>query len=347
MRLLIVTQAVDLDDPVLGFFHRWIEEFAKHVESLEVICLKRGRFNLPPNVSVHSLGKEEYKGRAFVRRIRYALRFYKLIFQLRNRYDAVFVHMNPEYVVLGGFLWRLWRKRIALWFIHPRRSFSLRIASLFAHVILSATPKSVPIRTRKVLPVGLGIDTNAFAPLSIAQRGRTILSLGRLDAVKKIDVLVEALAALHEENISFHADIYGTPTDPKSNYAHDVRNAMAPLSLEGVLQLHEAVPNDQTPALYRAHAVFVNLTETGSFDKAIAEALASGCIVVAANESLRGAIPEAFMSDGTIEGTAQAIKAALEMAPKEQADISARNRAYAEEHFSLQKLIPRIVAALQ
>lgn len=42
MRLLILTQAVDLDDPVLGFFHRWIVEFAKRFDTIEVICLKAG-----------------------------------------------------------------------------------------------------------------------------------------------------------------------------------------------------------------------------------------------------------------------------------------------------------------
>ena len=59
-RLLITTQAVDLDDPVLGFFHRWIEEFAKHCESISVICLKEGRHDLPDNVHVYSLGKPSF-----------------------------------------------------------------------------------------------------------------------------------------------------------------------------------------------------------------------------------------------------------------------------------------------
>ena len=58
MKLLITTQAVDTDDPVLGFFVRWIEEFAKHAERVEVVCLREGKHGLPPNVRVHSLGKK-------------------------------------------------------------------------------------------------------------------------------------------------------------------------------------------------------------------------------------------------------------------------------------------------
>lgn len=30
MKLLIVTQVVDTEDPALGFFVRWIEELARH-----------------------------------------------------------------------------------------------------------------------------------------------------------------------------------------------------------------------------------------------------------------------------------------------------------------------------
>src|SRR3989344_6741688 len=57
MRLLIVTQKVDKNDPVLGFFHRWIEKFAKNFERVTVICLGKGEYNLPANVKVLSLGK--------------------------------------------------------------------------------------------------------------------------------------------------------------------------------------------------------------------------------------------------------------------------------------------------
>ena len=46
MKLLIMTQAVDQNDPVLGFFHRWIEEFSRHCERVHVICLKEGEHSL-------------------------------------------------------------------------------------------------------------------------------------------------------------------------------------------------------------------------------------------------------------------------------------------------------------
>ena len=123
MKLLIITQAIDLDDPILGFFHRWVEEFAKRFEHIEVICLKLGRHSLPGNVSVHSLRKE--KGRRS--RFMYATYFGWLIWKLRPKYDAVLVHMNPEYVILGGVDWRLMGKKIYFWYNHPNKDLRFKI----------------------------------------------------------------------------------------------------------------------------------------------------------------------------------------------------------------------------
>ena len=113
-RLLILTQKIDRNDPILGFFHRWVEEFAKHCESVIVVCLQKGEYDLPKNVRVLSIGKEE--GGSRMRKIvRYIVRFYRYIWHERENYDAVFVHMNPIYVCLAGPWWRLTGRKIALW----------------------------------------------------------------------------------------------------------------------------------------------------------------------------------------------------------------------------------------
>ena len=55
MRLLILTQKVDQNDDILGFFHGWIREFSKNFETITVISLGVGEYNLPANVRVLSL----------------------------------------------------------------------------------------------------------------------------------------------------------------------------------------------------------------------------------------------------------------------------------------------------
>ena len=48
--------------------------------------------------------------------------------------------MNQIYVILGGILWRLMGKRIALWFAHGSIPWDLRVATALAHIILTSTP---------------------------------------------------------------------------------------------------------------------------------------------------------------------------------------------------------------
>ena len=75
--LLIITQKVDRDDQLLGFFIPWLRKFADHFEKVTVLCLEQGSFNLPNLVQVKaalsSIGIETTKiakeKNAFVLRI--------------------------------------------------------------------------------------------------------------------------------------------------------------------------------------------------------------------------------------------------------------------------------------
>ena len=235
MKLLITTQAVDLDDPVLGFMHRWIEVFATHFDSIEVICLKRGRVNLPPNVHVYSLGKtafgfpdsakastgkqlsrlrQGFDGQEAFRkalaRIQYLFFFYKYTWTLRHNYEAVFVHMNQEYVLLGGIYWRTSGKKIVLWRNHKKGSWMTRLASAIATSVCYTSSAAYVAHYKNAIQMPIGIDTELFVLPESSAPTHSILFLGRIDAVKKPIEFIEALKILSEKGVEFHADIYGT-----------------------------------------------------------------------------------------------------------------------------------------
>ena len=144
-KLLICTQAVDTQDSDLGFFVRWIEEFAKHCEKVTIICLREGKHDLPENVKVIVLGA----GGRWQR----AVKLISLARKLRGEYDAVFVHMNPEYIVVAGWVWRLMHKKITLWYTHKSVNLKLRIAVLFANTIFTASLESFRLKTKKLLGI--------------------------------------------------------------------------------------------------------------------------------------------------------------------------------------------------
>jgi GxxExxY protein len=166
MKLLILTQKIDMNDDVLGFFHGWVAEFAKSCEQITVICLKKGENDLPANVKVLSLGKEKleigYWKLDIIKKLKYGFNFFRYLWQERKNYDAVFVHMNQIYVILGGLVWKSLGKKIGLWYTHGAVGLSLRLAEKMADLIFTATSDSFRLKSNKVKVLGHGIDTDKF-----------------------------------------------------------------------------------------------------------------------------------------------------------------------------------------
>jgi glycosyltransferase involved in cell wall biosynthesis len=281
MKLLIVTQAVDTEDSVLGFFVRWIEEFAKHVEHVEVICLKEGNHHLPANVRVHSLGKEKSTAEnttiygSVFSRVLYACRFLNLVWKLRQNYDTVFVHMNPEYVILGGPLWHLWGKRVALWYTHKSVNNKLRFAAFFSDIIFTASKESFRLKSSKVHVMGHGIDTDFFSPDPSIARGDWILSVGRLMPSKRHDLAIQR--AVREDRT---LRIAGEGPER-------ARLEALAQKLHATVQFLGGLTQAQLRDEYRTAAYFIHTSETGSLDKVVLEALACGLKVITNDPALK------------------------------------------------------------
>jgi glycosyltransferase involved in cell wall biosynthesis len=284
MNLLILTQKVDKRDSVLGFFHGWVEEFAKRCEKVTVICLEKGVHDLPNNVRVLGLGKEKKQSR-----IAYLLHFYAYIWKYRKEYDAVFVHMNPEYVVLGGLFWKLLGKKIGLWYVHRQVNLKLRIAAVLADDIFSVAKTSFRLRTKKVHFLGHGIDTDMFA---CKKEGKekdvvSIISVGRITEIKNLDVLITAAALVKKQSDrAFRITLVGEPVTEKDNaYLASLKKHVADLELEDSIVFVGAIPHQELPARYCASDIAVNLAPTGGKDKAVLEALSCGIPTLVSNRA--------------------------------------------------------------
>jgi len=284
MRLLIITQKVDRDDPILGFFCRWIEEFAKHFEAVIVICLEEGKHELPANVKVLSLGKGKNK-------VALMCRFYRYIWRERKNYDAVFVHMNPIYVVLGGWFWKLSGKKVAMWYTHKAVDLKLRVAERFADVIFTAAEESFTLKTTKKIVVGHGIDVAAYADRprtkEIGTEPISIISVGRITLIKNCDTLIEAARILKERlGKRFAVTFIGSPvTKTDKEYFNKIKALVDKYGLGGIVSFAGDIKPADMPAKYAAADISVNLTPTGGLDKVVLESMAAGVPVLTSNKA--------------------------------------------------------------
>jgi len=283
MKLLILTQIVDLNDDVLGFMHGWIAEFAKNCEQVTVICLKKGEIGLPANVRVLSLGKET--GRS---KLKYVYNFYKYIWQYRADYDKVLVHMNYEYVNLGGIFWRLLGKKIGLWYAHGYAPLGLKTAERLTHIIFTSTNSGCRINSKKINIIGQGIDTEKFKAKSLkAKVENKIISIGRISPSKDYETLIKAAEILKNKNIKFSIEIIGGPaTESDEDYFKNMLKLVKAKKLTEEIKFIGPVANKEILKFLQAAAVFANMGQTGSLDKAMVEAMSVELPVLSCNEAM-------------------------------------------------------------
>lgn len=343
MKLLIVTQVIDSSDANLGFFHTWVKEFAAHCDQVSVICLRKGSYTLPDNVHVYSLGKERRTGR--LTRI---WLFYSYIFKLRSTYDAVFVHMNPEYIVLGGYLWRRWNKSVALWYAHRSDTRMLRRAIKWATYIFTVSESSFSIPTPKLRPMGHGIDTELFRPQ--IREGATRLRVMTAGRIAQSKHLLEMLGVLHElyaRGEQFIFTIVGAPiTKTEEEYALKLKEAIEDAPWKSQVVFAGPVPHAALPEMISSQDVFFNFATTGNMDKAGLEALAAGVPLLTTNVAFEPLLAPygLYISTMNPKEVADTLLAFMSRGDQPAVMATLRNKVVAEH--SLAKLIPRILEVL-
>ncbi len=340
MKLLIVTQTIDTQDPILGFFVRWVEEFAKNCEGVHVLALNVGSYTLPDNVFVHSLGKSEGQPK-----IVWLWRLLALSFTLRHHYDATFVHMNPIHMAYAGLLWRLLGKRNGLWYTHPSVDTKLRLATLFTHVVYTGSASSFNIKTKKKNVMGQGVD-----PAFLTFKSRlnvekpNLIVVGRISPIKHVENAIDTLALIVPEIDATLTVVGGPMSSDDEIYLDSLKERALEKGITDRIIWKGALPANEMQKVLAEGDIFIHTSLTHSADKTLPEAMSTGLFVVSSNRAYEADLPTICFHAPEPSLYAEAIKEFLSMNHDDQEELRAGLRKCVEEKHSLASLVKRILA---
>ena len=351
MKLVFLTQTVDAGDAVLGFVPRWLAGLARHCEEVRVIALEAGDLStLPPNVSVRVVGR---RGR-ILRWLRYKRFLHEAL--EKNAFDRVLAHMVPRYALLARGPAARAGAPVYLWYTHAGVDRRLEQALLHVEKVFTASPESLRVDTAKRVVTGHGIDLEHFAQREEDTSARSrLLSVGRLTAAKDPLTVLAALSLLVGRGRDLALDwVGGGMTAADVEYGRQVAQRVRELGLEERVRFHGPVPYREVPRCYAGATLVVNSSRTGSLDKVVLEAMASGRPVVSCNEAVPpvlaslGSGREALrFSPGDAPGLAARIEGLLDLGPAGRAQLGRRLRAIVQSDHEVDRLMARLVREME
>jgi glycosyltransferase involved in cell wall biosynthesis len=330
MKLVVVTQRVDPDDPALGATVPMLHALAERVDELVVLTLAAREAGLPGNVRVKSIAAPNQA----LRGLRFAA---ALAPELRGRPVAVLAHMSPIYAVLAAPLTQPLRIPLLLWFTHWRTSRMLRAAERVSTRVLTVDRTSFPFASEKVLPIGHGIDVAAIPCVEQAEGPLRLLALGRTSPAKGLDSIVDAVSLLPAGSVEL--ELRG-PSLTAEERAYRARLGA----------VEDPVPRSEIAAVYARAGALVNNMRSGALDKVVFEAAAACLPVLVSNpgfEALVGDIePGLRFPQDDAKALAARILALLDAGPAVRQQIGRELRGRVERGHSVDHWADSVVEAL-
>lgn len=353
MRLAMIITKVDADDSVYGANIAWIRALAKRVEHLTVVGMSVGRHELPPNATVHSLGKE--LGASRFRRL-LKLQRIMLPLLLRRRVDGVFVHQGQ---IWGPLLFyaRFRKIPLVLFKAHGTMPKSIHGFLPFFTKVTTTTPETF-VNTPKKVVVGQGIDVHRFErkrpPPDIVDNGEVlVVSVGRLSPIRRYGAVIEAVAKLHERGRwRFSLHIYGEAYGPgEKAHAQHLASHAERLGFADRVHFHGAVPHSDLPDILAGATVYLSGSiGSSALDKSMLEAMACELPMITGNPKFAqmfGPYTDTLycgVSDAA--ALADALERVLTLRSEERARMGAYLRKQVVGNHDVEGLMDQIVAIM-
>jgi glycosyltransferase involved in cell wall biosynthesis len=289
LRVLLVNFTLDRKSPVLAWQAAVAEALARRVEAVHVFTEWLGEFTAPDRLTLDAMPHRPF---GIPRRLGGAWSMVPRLQRIIDRFrpDVCFVHMAHEWCYRIGPLLSARGIPLLLWYAHGSVPWKLHLSARAATRIVTSTPEGFRIETPKKRVIGQAIDTALFNIAADRAPALELVTVGRVSRRKRVHLIIEAMAeVIRRRGFEQARLIVAGPelTADDAAYPRELDARIAELGLSRHVRLPGSMTQAETAALYTSAALHVNVSETGSMDKTVMEALASGCPVLTSNVAFR------------------------------------------------------------
>lgn len=269
--LLVINFSMDASHSALSHQQEVVAKLSEHFQQVTVITGEAPTAPIPINVEVQSIKWQV--GSPVRNGARLIFKFIRIL--IINRPNVVFSHMVPIHAAVTSPISRLFKVRHVLWYAHAVTPLSLRFANLFVNQILTSTPGSCNLTSRKVTPIGQGVDSKHFQFRNRNFKSLVdVLYVGRTDSSKNLPEIIDAVASAKLQFPKLQLSIVGGGQPLSEN-----------LNLPWV-RVQGRAARSELPHFYGNADVFIHAFR-GSLDKVLVEAALSGLPVITENDEFQ------------------------------------------------------------
>lgn len=287
LKLLMIVQVLDFEDPVFGFLQDWILELNKNVKELYIIALFKGKYRLNSNVKVFSLGKEQRRSK-----ILYILNLYRIVIPLarKKKIDGILVFQGGWYPLLLWIVKKLFKLRLIQWKTHSVMNVKTLSNFMLVDKILTASYAYSKKRNKSVKLMGHAINTDKFIVNRSVPKKKLIIVVGRTASVKRNIEVIEIFEKLvsHKDFGKFELEFIGVPTTKREKlYFENLLKLTIDKGLSNIVHFRGEVTYDELPHIYNEAHLSLSMGSIGSLDKVILESMACGTPVIMRTPSIK------------------------------------------------------------
>jgi glycosyltransferase involved in cell wall biosynthesis len=185
-----------------------------------------------------------------------------------------------------------------------------------------------------------GIDTALFTPQPVPRKRHALYMQGRITPSKHIEGALKALRSVREFIPEATLTLVG-PEDEQ--YGKKLRAEFA--DVLNAVTFSGSKPNEQTPSLYSAHGVSINLAADGHYDKSVLESMACGTPTLFSSKAFTGLISDQVYIP-TPESLVSGLLYIMQLSEDEYQALGAHVRTLVIRNESLDLLITKLVHEL-